>query len=503
MRTRKVLLNIFSTVFTQIVSIIISLLIPPLIIHQYGSTLNGLLSTISQFIIYFALLDGGVAVASAISLYKPLYENDKDKINSILSALRKYYTKVGIIFTLLIIILSFAMSFYFSDQLPIYITLLLVLILGVSNSYSFLITGKYNVLVNADGKSYVKNNILIIFKFLGVILQYFLIKKGYSIVLVQLALSLTIVLSIIPLKKYVSRKYPFINFYSVPDKSAFSDRNEAFIVQVSSIIKKGAPIIITTIVLGLKEASILNIYILLFHTGNSFLEMLSQSITANFGNVFASGNKNLIVKLYKISDFLIYVFVGLIAICFFSLTLPFIKIYIGLSADMNYIVPSLLILMVISEWFNGMTFTSKTMIIASGNLKKLSYPYLFDLVFTIVFGYLGIIIYGLPGVIIGSVIGNIVRFIMMYLTSNKIVLGGTKFSHLMILIVNVVVIILISYLTTYVIYIPHSFYSWILMAILIAIPCLLILIIVNILINYEGFKSFGIIARKLLNLKIK
>ena len=64
----------------------------------YGSEINGLVTSISQFIGYFSLVEAGLASAAVYSLYKPLAEKDTKGINAILSASRHFYNQAVYIF---------------------------------------------------------------------------------------------------------------------------------------------------------------------------------------------------------------------------------------------------------------------------------------------------------------------------------------------------------------------------------------------------------------------
>ena len=59
-------------------------------LKYYGSEINGLVSSINQFIVYFNLVEAGLSGAAIYALYKPLAENNHKAINSIVSAARNF-----------------------------------------------------------------------------------------------------------------------------------------------------------------------------------------------------------------------------------------------------------------------------------------------------------------------------------------------------------------------------------------------------------------------------
>ncbi len=57
MRSKKVILNIISSLMLQITILICGFVVPKLIITNFSSNVNGLISSITQFLAYISLLE--------------------------------------------------------------------------------------------------------------------------------------------------------------------------------------------------------------------------------------------------------------------------------------------------------------------------------------------------------------------------------------------------------------------------------------------------------------
>ena len=68
-RTQKFVYNSMSTAIMQIFTMVVGFIIPKVMLNSYGSEINGLVSSISQFIAYFNLVEAGLAGAAIYSLY--------------------------------------------------------------------------------------------------------------------------------------------------------------------------------------------------------------------------------------------------------------------------------------------------------------------------------------------------------------------------------------------------------------------------------------------------
>jgi O-antigen/teichoic acid export membrane protein len=452
--------------------------------------MNGLISTIEQFIQYFNLLDGGIAVAAAISLYEPIYRNDIKKINGIISALRKFYIKAGILFSIVNIILAFTLPFFLKDQLEELTVFSLTIILGLSSLYTFFIAGKYNVLFIADGKSYIKNNILAFTRILSLIMQYIVIYLNGSIVDVKFLGSIAVIIGFIPLFIYFKMFYPNVYFRAIPDIQSLSKKWDALIIQVSMLARKSAPIIIITMFFLLENTSVFSVYAMIFQTGNSLLEMLSQSITANFGNIIVSGDNYKLKKFYNYCEFILYTFTGVISICFLLLTIPFVKLYTKGITGINYCVPVIVYSFIISEALQNFAFTPRTVIAASGEMRCLRNSAVVETLSSIIIGIVGVKLFGMPGVLLGTIVGNLYRYCIVLLFSlKKIVILNVK-SELFKRI-RYIIVILIAIALSFIVHINiNNYYQWIVYAITIFSVSTLIIFIGNCIVDRKFAKDF-------------
>ena len=77
---KKIKRNLVSGIVYQAVLIALGFLLPRLYLENFGSEVNGVLSTIKQIFTYMCLLEAGVGLASSQALYKPVAENDYKRI---------------------------------------------------------------------------------------------------------------------------------------------------------------------------------------------------------------------------------------------------------------------------------------------------------------------------------------------------------------------------------------------------------------------------------------
>ena len=85
-KDNRIKYNLLSGFVYQLILIVISFLLPRLYLENFGSEVNGVLSTIKQIFAYMTLLEAGIGLATTQAMYKPVAEKNHGKVSAILSA---------------------------------------------------------------------------------------------------------------------------------------------------------------------------------------------------------------------------------------------------------------------------------------------------------------------------------------------------------------------------------------------------------------------------------
>ena len=107
-RGTKLKLNMLTTIIYQIVSIVSGFILPRFFLRYYGSEVNGLVSSITQFLAVITLCECGVGAVVQTALFKPIAENDEKEISRIYKSSTKFFNKIAIILIVYTAVLVFA-----------------------------------------------------------------------------------------------------------------------------------------------------------------------------------------------------------------------------------------------------------------------------------------------------------------------------------------------------------------------------------------------------------
>jgi O-antigen/teichoic acid export membrane protein len=455
---------------------------PRIILHYYGSEINGLVTSILQFISYFSLIEAGLSGATIYALYKPLAQQDYDIINGIVSAAKKFYTKAGYIFLALITVLAIIYPINIKSDFigPIEISIL-VFILGASGVVDFFTLSKYRTLLTADQKTY----IISIASIIQVIFNTIVVVIGASflsiVVLRAVALSSIFVRSFI-LYFYVKLKYKRINYKVKPIASALNKRWDVLYLQILGVIQKSTPVLVITIVLrDLKLASVYAIFNMVVTGINGILNIFNSGLAASFGDVIAKKEQVILQRAYNEFEFSYYYLITVVYSVMLITIMPFIRIYTHGITDVNYYIPIFGVMITLNSLFYNLKTPQGMIVISAGLFKETKWQTTTQGAIAIIGSIVFSLWYGLVGVIIGMVLSNIYRsidllfFIPKHVTKLPV---GKTFRRWIKMALDITIIYITNLFFQYQ---PSGYLNWILFATCVGLYALFVVTITSII----------------------
>lgn len=501
MRSKKALYNTFAAVLLQIITFLIGLILPRIIIDTYGSSINGLRASISQFMSYLYIIEMGLGGALIYSLYQPLVENNILKINQILSAAKISYKNIGYYFSLLVIVMMviYPLFVYTKNDLSYIHVLFLVLAIGLGGIINYFTTAKYNVLLVASQSQYVVSIIRVIYLLVNTAIMILFIKYKWDIAVVYFISLISNILQVVLTSAYMKLKFKYISFNEEPDLSSYSKRYDVILHQISGMIVFGSPVLLLTVFGSLSSISIYSIYALIFTGINMIVGVFNSGFTAGFGQLIAENNHTKLKKSYADYEMMYYMVLSFVFTCVLILGLPFISIYTDGFTDANYVDKTVFILFVIMGFLNNWKIPQSTIIISAGHYKETRHRAIIEAILTLSVSTVFVINFGLIGVLMGSIVGLMYRSIDLFYAPKltKLPLKITLYRLL-----RVVISGFLAYIPFYYIKInPENFLQWFINAILISIWIFVVVFFVNYLFERQTVTSIMLRVKKILSIK--
>ena len=418
--SRKIKLNLLSVVLCQIITIGIGFLLPRLYIENFGSAVNGVLSTIKQIFTYLCLLEAGIGLATYQALLKPVAQKNHEDINQILAATKHYYIRTGIIYGAAVVLIALFYAFVFQTGLPPYVIIALVLLNGIPSLITFFIQGKYQILLETDGRQYVITNSQIVLQMISGVGKIAVLLLTDSLVLMQTTYCLLAVLQLLYITFYAKRRYRWLDFSVKPNVQAIAQKNSVLVHQISSVVFNNTDILLLSFFCDFTVVSVYSIYNLFFAQVELFISGLVKGFNFALGQCFSVNRKDFIKKyeLYEMcyiaANFAVYTLM-----CLFLL--PLIQIYTGGIRDANYFNPTLLFLFVLSKLFSCGKMPSNQVIEYAGKFTETVWHAVAEMLINIGVSIVCILKWGICGALAGTVAAIVFRgTVMIFFTNRKI-----------------------------------------------------------------------------------
>jgi hypothetical protein len=207
-RAKKQLLNSGVGLLKQLIVTICGFILPRYLLKAYGSDVNGLIASITHFLSFISFLEMGIGPVVQASLYGPLAKNDSEQISKVVKSSKRFYHRLGYIFTGYILVLSFVFPLFIAqNNFDIFFTVALLLIISISTLAQYFFGATYQLLLNADQKSYVPLLLHIVTVVLNTVFCVILISPNVSILWVKLVTSAFYVMRPLGQMIYVRRHY--------------------------------------------------------------------------------------------------------------------------------------------------------------------------------------------------------------------------------------------------------------------------------------------------------
>lgn len=493
--------NSAGTAFMYFITMIAGFIVPRIMIEVYGSEINGLITSLTQFISYFNLLSVGISAAAVWALYKPLAEENYSLINAIIDSSEKKYRNAGIIFIILTLLLALLYPYFINvvalSNLEVF---LLVLIIGISGIIEIFSVSKCTTLLTADQKIYVISLSSVIAVILNTLIVAILACFYVDIVIVRFVALISVLTRSFILNLYLKKYYKYLNLKKHYVDIKLDKWWDATLQQLLNIIQTGGPIILATIFTDLKTVSIFAIFNLVVNGVNSILSVCRSGVYTSFGNIIAKNESNVLKKVYNEFELSYYIMIAIVYSVAFVMIMPFIKIYTQDIADINYIIPSVGLLMLLNGLTLNLRTPQNTMVLAAGWYKETQKPNILQNVILILFGSIGGYYFGLKGIIVASIISNLYRNIDLLIFIPKYLLHISP-SKTFIRVCLIYIICLVIYtISSFFSITINNFIEWFACSIIVFI--LTTIIVISIMFIFEKKTMLQICSRILNILRI-
>lgn len=408
MNIKRSFYNIFFGMLSQIISIALGIVIPRLVLISLGSESNGLLSSINQALIYLNLLEAGIGTATLQALYKPVAEKDKDAINHVLAATNFYYRRVGTWYFLAVVVLAIVFPFVVDSELSFFTIFAVVFLSGMSQVINFFFQGKYRILMQAEGKTYILTNLGTVINVFTSVGKIILLLLGFDIVALQVMYFVFSIAQMLYITWYIKKNYKWMDLCVEPNFESISQRNSVLVHQISGLIFQNTDVLVLTVVCGLKTVSVYSMYVMLFGMIGTAISTINSGASFAMGQAYNTDRKrfNVLYNVFETYNMALTFSLYCVATIFI---LPFLRLYTEGVTDISYIDTVLPYLFVATYLLSNGRSGAQRVIEYAGHFKLTQNRSIIESVINISVSIICVFKFGIYGVLIGTIVALFYR----------------------------------------------------------------------------------------------
>lgn len=376
-RTKNVYLIFFSSCIRQIFVLITTFVIRTIFIKTLGVEYLGVNGLFTNILSLLALSELGIGTAIAFYLYKPIENNDIERIKILMDFYKICYRIVGIVIIcvgiLIIPLLPYVVNFNSELNINLYVIYILYII---NTASSYLLFAYKQTFLLANQQQYKVENVSTIFCVVQFIFDFINIALFKNFYLYLVGDIIAILIKNIMISKVADKSFPFLRNKSKDTltkqeiKNLFHNIFSVSIFKIGSQLFNATDNIIISIILGTTVVGYYSNYYLFISYAMLFVGMIMKAFTAGIGNVSVKEDKETIFKIYKRVDFIMFIISTVVSVCMCQLFNSFMKIWLGANDESYFFEQVVIFILSFDFYINCSCQTANTFREATGNFKS-------------------------------------------------------------------------------------------------------------------------------------
>lgn len=330
---KRIILNIGTGIFFKLVLLILAIVNTRFVILNLGKDINGLLALFASIIGFLSIVELGIGNAITFSMYKPIVDEDYDKVSALYYLYRKMYRSVMVLLVIIGSIVAIFVPILAKDYSSVYSIRLTYLLFLSSIVITYLFAHKTST-INAFKDNYLATMIHSIVKIIEVIIQItvLIITKNFIIFLVtkiMMALLEYLITSVIFSKRY--KKH--INDNKLIDANEKSDivKNikALFMINLGAILILSTDNILISAFIGVGELGKYNLYTTIIGAMAGTISLVFIEITSILGHKNITFDYKQRLTLFKKTHSINYILGIVFFLGFYSVANSLVNIIYG------------------------------------------------------------------------------------------------------------------------------------------------------------------------------
>jgi len=408
MRVKNSIINITAGLGNQLVITALSFFSRTVFINSLGIEYLGINGLFTNILSMLTLAEAGFGVSIIYSLYKPIAENDKYRIQILMKFYRNVYMVIAsIILVLGLSIMPFLDLFIKNSKVDNINLIYLIFLLNTVTPYLYV---HKNSFLNACQKGYIVTVTYSVSSILSTCIKIGILNYTQNYILYLIIDSIITIINSIVLAIIVNKMYPYLKNQITGKLDRETKQNltknvKALVLQnVGNYLVFGTDNIIISSFVSVAAVGLYSNYNMLIEICRTFMNQVFNNIYHSVGNLVAKETSDRVYSLYKVYRFLNFWLYSFITIFLAILLEPFISLWLGSKFLMSH---SVLAILMICFYERGMRNSITTVKTTAGIFHEDRFVPLYQAVINLAFSILLVKYIGISGVFLGTLISAI------------------------------------------------------------------------------------------------
>ena len=300
-RTQKSIKNIAYAFGAQGITTFFNFITKSIIARLLGNQIVALNGLFGEIIACMSLAELGIGSAIVYNLYKPLAEDDKEKVSQLMTFFKRAYQLIALAVMGMGTVACFFVQYIIKEDItyPLWYVRVIFMLFVLNSASSYLFSYKISLL-NADQKVYIYsfyNTIFYLVRMTINITVLFLLNKygdDYSyVIFLSISIATTLIANYL-ISRQVDKRYTYLKKIPLPQedkKKVFDNVKNIFIKELSGKITTSTDNILISMLVSTIMVAPNQFYTTLTGIFMNLINQVEAGIKASMGNLFAVGSE--------------------------------------------------------------------------------------------------------------------------------------------------------------------------------------------------------------------
>ena len=334
-RTENSIQNVKTGLIVQLVNKIMVFIVRTVFIKCLNTEYLGVHGLFGNILTILSFAELGIGTAIIYNMYKPVAEDDKEKIKSLMKLYKQSYNIIGVIVFILGLLVIPFMGYIVKDVPNIKENIIFIYLLFLFNtSVSYFFTYKKSIIIAYQKQCIINNIDTLCYIFRGLLEIIILIVTKNFILYLLIEIVMTILENVVIAIK-ANKMFPYLKDYDVKKidklekKRIFENVKSLVVYQFGAVVMNGTDNILISSLINVNTVGLCSNYTMIINAIKSVLQTSLNGITASIGNLNATGSVEQKEKIFYQLTFINYIIYSFCTISFIVLLNPFVEIWLG------------------------------------------------------------------------------------------------------------------------------------------------------------------------------